>query len=146
MVNETRRPVPRARVRRIALRAGRLLRFSPNSRVTLITVTDRTIQAFNRRLRGENRPTDVLSFPLGSGRTPASLRRSLRADPDGWVRLGDVMISLDTAARQAAERSAGLSQEVSVLFAHGLLHLVGYDHERPREAERMSALARKLLS
>jgi len=73
---------------------------------------DASIRTLNQQFRGQDRPTDVLSFPSGE----AGYR-------------GDLAISLDTAARQARTRHHGLDQEVRVLLLHGLLHLAGYDHE-----------------
>jgi probable rRNA maturation factor len=92
----------------------------------------------NREWRGVDRPTDVLAFAQaeGPGGAPAGL-------------LGDVVISIDTARRQAAERRAALGAELDRLLIHGVLHLVGYDHERSAaEARRMrrreNDLARRL--
>jgi probable rRNA maturation factor len=79
-------------------------------------VDDRTMQRLNAGFRGVDQPTDVLSFPAG--------------EPGGRPRiLGDIAISLDTAARQAAEHGHSTGTELRVLALHGLLHLLGYDHE-----------------
>lgn len=75
--------------------------------------TDTAIQALNAKWRGVDAPTDVLSFP--------------QDDPDRVV-LGDVVVSVETAARQAAERSVTLRDEIRILLVHGVLHLLGYDH------------------
>ena len=86
------------------------------------------------RYRGQDRPTDVLAF----GVDPEDRQR------DGV--LGDVVISLDTAARQAKERGVGVHDEVRVLLVHGILHLLDYDHERSAaEARRMFARQRRLV-
>jgi probable rRNA maturation factor len=77
--------------------------------VTVLLTTDLTIRRLNREFRGQNKATDVLSFPA-----------------DG---LGDLAISVHTALRQAVEQGHSLSIEVKVLILHGLLHLAGYDHE-----------------
>jgi probable rRNA maturation factor len=89
---------------------------------------DAMIHDLNRRYRQQNRPTDVLAFPLADAR---------------W--LGDVVISLDTAARQARTRRRTLLAEVTLLLAHGLLHLVGHDHHTVAEKRRMDAASRDLL-
>lgn len=97
--------------------------------------TDRRIRTLNRRWRHRDRPTDVLSFPAGE------------ALP-GWrgpFLLGDVVISLDTARRQAREAAGRLGGELDRYLAHGLLHLLGHDHLRPGEARRMAALEERLL-
>jgi probable rRNA maturation factor len=126
--------------------------------LSVLLTDDDFIRGLNQEHRGKDRPTDVLAFPLdedvdggkpagplpakqGKKRAPsprtakrarASHRAELRADP----MLGDVIISLDTAARQARERRHSLLDEVCFLLAHGLLHLVGYDHETD-EQERV---------
>ena len=92
------------------------------------------MRRLNRDWRGKDRPTDVLSFAQAEGPGGA---------PPGL--LGDVVISLDTARRQAAERAAPLGAELDRLLIHGVLHLLGYDHERsPAEARRMQRRERAL--
>jgi rRNA maturation RNase YbeY len=126
---ERRPPFPLRAVRARALRmleaAGR-----GESQLSVLFTGDARIRALNRRWRGVDRPTDVLSFPLGETGC-----------------LGDVVISLETARRQAREHGHPLLAEVSVLLAHGILHLCGYDHERgPAEARRMRRKERALLA
>jgi probable rRNA maturation factor len=95
-------------------------------------VTDPTIHALNRQYRGKDKPTDVLSFPL--------------ADEIQPFLLGDVAISLDTAARQAQRRGHPLQEELQLLLIHGILHLLGYDHEVSRsEAIRMHRKEREVM-
>ena len=96
--------------------------------LSIALVSDREIRSLNRRWRGKDRPTDVLSFPLEE---PAAL--------------GDVVISIETARRQAREGGWPLSAELRRLLAHGILHCRGYDHERPADARRMAAAERRLL-
>jgi probable rRNA maturation factor len=99
-------------------------------------VGDGEIRRLNRDWRGKDRPTDVLSF---------SLREGDFGDVGGA--LGDVVISLETAARQAAERGAPIAQEVDRLLVHGILHLAGYDHEASaREERRMKRKERAVLA
>ena len=93
-------------------------------------VSDREMRALNRRWRGHDRSTDVLSFPQDEGR---------------GALLGDVVISVDTARRQAVAQGTTLGREAERLLIHGLLHLLGYDHERsPAEARRMQRRERLL--
>ena len=127
---------------RLARSARRLLRALGLERAELsvLLVSDREMRRLNHRWRGRDRPTDVLAFAQGEG--PA-------AAPDGL--LGDVVISVDTARCQAAERGETLGREGERLLIHGLLHLLGYDHERSAaDARRMQrrerALARLLAS
>jgi probable rRNA maturation factor len=107
--------------------------------LSLSFVGDRAIRSMNRTHRGYDRATDVLSFPLFEpGARP-------RREADGPERmLGDVVISLDTAARQAREYDASLRAEVERLLIHGILHLLGHDHERPDERSRMLRAERRL--
>jgi probable rRNA maturation factor len=94
--------------------------------LSVLLVTDRRIRTLNRRWRGKDRATDVLSFPL--------------SEPPGiGPLLGDVVISLDTAARRARAEGRPVSRELDRYLAHGVLHLLGYDHERPEEARVMAA-------
>jgi len=86
---------------------------------TIVFVSDRAIRLFNQRFRGRDTATDVLSFP--SGQT----KFERRADPN----LGDVVISVERAAAQAARHGLEFDREVAQLILHGLIHLCGYDHE-----------------
>ena len=108
--------------------------------VSLSLVGDAAIRRLNRDYRGKDRTTDVLSF--GTGR---SLSR--RKGGRGRARehpLGDVVISVDTARRQAAAYGATLEAELRRLLIHGVLHLMGHDHERAGDAARMRAQERRL--
>ncbi|WP_168734667.1 rRNA maturation RNase YbeY [Deinococcus sp. KSM4-11] len=85
--------------------------------VTVVLVGDRTIRTLKRETWGEDSATDVLSFPTWEP-----------GDPFMPPHLGDIVISLDTAARQAEARGHSLAHEVALLASHGLTHLVGHDH------------------
>lgn len=125
----------RAFLRDVAKRALRFLR-EEGSELSVALVDDPEIQRLNARHRRKDRPTDVLAFAQREGE--GVLETSL---------LGDVVISLPTAARQAAKRDASLEDELRVLLVHGILHLLGYDHERsPAEARRMFRKSRQVLS
>ena len=108
---------------------------------TVAVVRDRLIKKLNRRHRGVNKHTDVLSFGSGAA--------AVDAMPEGEfdLFLGDVVISADTAARQAAEAGHSVEREISELVIHGLLHLCGYDHDADSgEMNRLEVrLRRKLL-
>lgn len=103
--------------------------------LSLSLVGDRAIRRLNRTWRKKDKPTDVLSFPAGE----------LPRGTPGPRQLGDVVISLDTAKRQAKEYGRTLEQEMHRYLAHGLLHLLGHDHETTRDARKMAALEEKLL-
>jgi probable rRNA maturation factor len=103
--------------------------------LSILLCDDDTIQELNRRYRKKNKPTDVLAFPMNEGPGPS---------PNPGL-LGDVVISLPTATRQAAEHDRPIIDEVTFLLAHGLLHLVGYDHATRREEREMTARTETLL-
>lgn len=92
--------------------------------------SDREVRRWNRELRGKDRPTDVLSFPGEEG--PAGEPRHL----------GDILVSVPTARRQAAAAGHGVERELRLLLLHGLLHCLGYDHETDDGA--MERLERRL--
>jgi probable rRNA maturation factor len=108
---QRRRRVSAPRLRRVLLAAARALHVT--GEVALVLTGDRAVRALNARYRGKDKPTDVLSFP----------------GPGGEAGLGDIVISVDTAARHAREYGRTLPQELDVLALHGFLHVLGYDHE-----------------
>ena len=123
-----------ARLGRSARRLLRGLRLD-EAELSVVLVSDRRMRRLNREWRGRDRTTDVLSFSQREGDGPS---------PDGL--LGDVIISVDSARRQAAARGESLAREGERLLIHGLLHLLGYDHERSApEARRMQRKERALL-
>lgn len=102
--------------------------------LSLLLVDDAEIRALNAQWRGKDSATDVLSFPSGG---PEGLPVDV---------LGDVVISVDTARRQAAERGHSVEVELRVLLAHGLAHLLGHDHGDPAQAAAMAAVEAALLA
>lgn len=105
-----------------------------DSELSIALVDDAAIRALNAQWRGLSRATDVLSFSQLEGDF---------ADRRGRL-LGDVVISVETAAAQAAERHRSLDETVTRLLIHGVLHLLGHDHEADDEARRMRAEERRL--
>jgi probable rRNA maturation factor len=117
----------RARARRHLSALGR-----EDAALSVLLSGDRTLRSLNRRWRGIDRPTDVLSFPA--------------CDPAGsGPELGDLAISLDTATRRAARAGRTLATEVDRYLVHGLLHLLGHDHERAPDARAMAEAEDALL-
>ena len=104
------------------------------SELSVAIVLDDEIEALNFEHRGKRSPTDVLSFSLLEGE---------HSDQRGKL-LGDVIIGIETAARQARAAHRGLNEEVARLLIHGILHLLGWDHEESAEAKRMRAEERRL--
>jgi probable rRNA maturation factor len=127
-----------ARVKRVARRALEMLD-AAGDELSIALVDDDAIRSLNRDYRGKDRPTDVLAFAQLEGETAAKA-------PSAAPRLlGDVVISVPTAARQAANRHRRLELELTTLAIHGILHLLGYDHERsPADARRMFKKAREI--
>jgi probable rRNA maturation factor len=104
--------------------------------LSVLLTDDAQIRELNREHLGKDRATDVLAFPLDALDGAA---------PIGDRLLGDVVISLETAGKQAASRKRELAGEVRFLLAHGLLHLVGYDHASSEQKREMSAATRRLV-
>lgn len=106
--------------RRLKLRDGEL--------ITLVWADDSFIQGLNRDHRGQDRPTNVLSYP---------------SDMDD--ELGDLIFAVETIAQEAAAQGTPFDQHLKHLILHGSLHLLGYDHENEQEAETMEALEAEIL-
>lgn len=102
--------------------------------VSMALVDDDRIRELNCRFRGKDAPTDVLSFGMDDHEVPG--------EP---AVLGDIVISLETASREAPE-PGGLGRHAMVLAIHGLLHLLGYDHENDDDAREMEAREREILA
>lgn len=109
--------------------------------VAIILAGDSYLQELNRRFRGLDAPTDVLAFRMEE---PAAFEK-LEAEKEGAVALGDIYISLDRARDQAAAAGSSFEREVLTLAIHGLLHLLGYDHDSAAAAEIMKQRETDLL-
>lgn len=107
-----------------------------DAELSILLCDDKTIHPLNRDYRGKDKPTDVLSFAQREGEFAF-------VDDD---LLGDVIISIDTAIRQAMDRQHSVETELRVLLVHGILHLLGYDHIDNDEAEIMEAKEREILA
>ncbi len=99
--------------------------------VTILLTDDETQRDLNQRFRGKDATTNVLSFPAG-------------ANPE--AHLGDLSLAYGVCAREAAEQGKTLAAHLQHLVAHGVLHLLGYDHQEDAEAEAMEALERTILA
>ncbi len=127
--------------------------------LSLVLVSDRRMRALNKRYRNKDRTTDVLAFPLTPSHpsgAPIALPTAMGREGEGvgggahhsspTMLLGDVAISMETARRQASEFGHSLRDEVARLLVHGVLHLLGYDHERgPRDAALMARQEKAIL-
>jgi probable rRNA maturation factor len=123
--------------REVQTRASRMLRALklPRAELSVLLCDDARIQQLNRDFRHKDKPTDVLSFAMAEG----------EAVVGSSSMLGDVAISLPTARRQAEARGATLLDEVTMLLAHGVLHLLGFDHRTAAEDRRMRARTNALV-
>ena len=118
IVNRQRRKLDTKQWRDFGVKALRAIR-KDKPDVTIVFVSDEAIKTLNRKFRGQNQATDVLSFPTKAEPFEAENRKQL----------GDVVISVQRAAAQAKENGLSFSREIEQLILHGLLHLCGYDHE-----------------
>jgi probable rRNA maturation factor len=136
VVNRQRkRPIDCERWHAFTEKARKLTR-ADDADVTVAFVSDRAMRELNRMWRGKRATTDVLSFPAAQA----------EFEKAEGVSLGDVVVSIDQAERQAKEHRLSFENELAQLILHGLLHLCGYDHETDRgEMNRLERKLRKKL-
>lgn len=108
----------------------------PRSAITVLLTDDAQLQELNNAYRGINKPTDVLSFPVGDA----------MPGMEDDLQLGDIAISVPYAERQAYEGQHGLKSELQLLAVHGTLHLLGYDHMEPEEKLSMWGVQASILA
>jgi probable rRNA maturation factor len=126
-------PVIARRAAHAALGTARTRRLGE---LAVVLADDRLSRQLNRTWRGKNKPTNVLSFPAADG----------EARPKGAPRLlGDVILAGGVVAAEAEAQGKRLSAHLTHLVVHGVLHLLGHDHERDRDAQRMEALEIRIL-
>lgn len=101
--------------------------------ITLVLAGDAEVRELNRDYRGKDKPTNVLSFPDGSAH-------------GGLISLGDIIMAFETIEREAAEQGKKLSHHAQHLVVHGVLHLLGYDHENDADAEAMESREIRILA
>jgi len=136
-----RNPVPAAVLRRWAgevLRTAKGAPFARGCELSLVLAGDAKMRDLNRAYRRKDKTTDVLAFPLREGR---ALRRGL----PGSGALGDVVISVPQALRQAKAAGKAPRAEMALLLTHGILHLLGYDHATRAQEKRMFGLQDKIV-
>lgn len=120
----------------IAQKTHTKLNFTTPILATILLTNDARILELNSQFRNQNKPTNVLSFPSGE------------EEPDhenGKLYLGDIAISFETVSREAAEAQKTLNHHLTHMIVHGILHLLGYDHETDEEAEEMERLEIEIL-
>lgn len=109
--------------------------FPTGGEVSVVLGDDAMLHELNRAYRGIDKPTNVLSFPMDAHDTAR----------EAWM-VGEVAVALETTVREAAEEAKKAEDHLCHLVVHGVLHLLGYDHETDAEAERMEALEARLLA
>jgi len=106
----------------------------PRAELSILLTDDKQMERLNGMYRGKKRPTDVMAFAQREGEHSEQAGRLL----------GDVVVSIPTASRQATARGVALSDELTMLLAHGLLHLLGWDHQTVATDRRMGREAKRL--
>ncbi|MFZ3034653.1 MAG: rRNA maturation RNase YbeY [Parvibaculum sp.] len=129
-------------VRRAAEHAYVVAGPSQDAELCIVFGDDAFVQNLNKTYRGKDKPTNVLSFPTGD--IPVAVGAEVFADM-GPRLLGDVVLAQETIEREAAEQSKSFSDHLTHLVVHGVLHLLGQDHENDLEAEEMEAMERDIL-
>jgi probable rRNA maturation factor len=130
-----RRPTAKAIVKKAISAAAKAVS-TPPAELAIVLANDSSVQALNRKWRGKNAATNVLSFPaLGPGKgRPAS------------PYIGDIVIAYETTEREAIAEDKPFGHHLAHLAIHGFLHLLGYDHENQRDADKMERLERRILA
>jgi probable rRNA maturation factor len=126
---------------KIARSTFKELKIRPAFEVSVLITTNQMIKKLNLKYRKLNKPTDVLSFPAYSKQELIKLKASKQMS-----NLGDIVIAHQLAKSQAAEYGHSLKREISFLFVHGLLHLLGYDHNNKADEKKMFKLQDKILN
>ena len=132
-------------VQNVLRRTADLLELGPDVEISVLLVDNETIRTLNRDYRDKDAATDVLSFPMEE-ELPDETAPQIIGGPTERM-LGDLVISVERAVEQAAEYGHAVERELAFLTVHGLLHLLGYDHEQGPEAEiEMQAEEKRILS
>ena len=139
---EFREVVDEGWVRRIAQTVLKAEGVAPPYEVSLVFTDSEAVKQLNRDYRGVDEPTDVLAFYMLPQK---QVDNSFALPPDGVTRLGEVIISYPRAVEQAREQGHSPKRELALLVIHGILHLLGYDHEEPEEEAEMRTREKELL-
>ena len=128
--------------RKIAREVLKAESITPPYEMSLVFTDSETVQRLNRDYRGVDEPTDVLAFYM---LPQHGADADFVSPPDDITHLGEVIISYPKAEEQAKEQGHSTEQELTLLIIHGILHLLGYDHEKPEEEAKMKAREKELL-
>ena len=127
----------RKRLTKAAKKSLQVEQFGKSAEISIVLTDDEHIQELNREYREADRPTDVLAF--------SQLEGEGAEVPGERVALGDVVVSVDTAERQAADQGHALEDELDLLIIHGVLHLLGHDDETDADAADMRRREKRVL-
>lgn len=130
--------IHRRRIREIIKNIIQYLKVDEKTEISILFTDDKFIKSLNKKYRGINKSTDVLTFNLEEGdlKFPEVDKNKL---------LGDIVVSIETAQRQANNLNHNLEKELMILLIHGLLHLIGYDHEEDRDNKIMQVKENEIL-
>jgi probable rRNA maturation factor len=117
--------------------------YPESSEVTLLLVSDSEMGSYNERFLNRTGPTDVLAFPVEDLKPGVVPERDFNGPP---LLLGDIIVAPEYISRQAEEYGVSFEDEISLMVVHGLLHLLGYDHQDDDEAEAMELREREILA
>jgi probable rRNA maturation factor len=117
--------------------------FPESSEVTVLLVSDDEMGSYNQRFLTRSGPTDVLAFPVEDLKPGVAPERDVNDPP---LLLGDIIVAPEYIFRQAEEYGVTFDDEISLMVVHGLLHLLGYDHQTDDEAEMMETRERQILA
>jgi len=112
--------------------------------LSLLITDDATVHELNKKYRGKDKTTDVLSFALEADKR-GDASAGFVMPPGEMVHLGEVIVSYPKAVEQAAERKHPVEDELALLVVHGVLHLLGYDHDKPGREREMRSLEQRVL-
>ncbi|MCF7859843.1 MAG: rRNA maturation RNase YbeY [Candidatus Cloacimonetes bacterium] len=135
IINETDAEIDQRRIQKLVTYIIESERFTSDTILNIVFTDNAYIHELNKRFLDRDRPTDVLSFNLHTEYLPSELQI-----------LGDVYISVEKALEQAEDLKVQLQDELERLVAHGILHLIGYEHNDPEQQEKMEALTEKYLA
>jgi len=123
---------------------------SSNAELGLVIASQEKVRQLNRDYLGKDRPTDVIAFSMlpepSPQETPETDPLPFVVPPDGVLHLGEVIISYPQAVIQAEEHQHSVKREIAILIIHGILHLLGYEHDKPALRRQMTAREADILS
>lgn len=128
---------------RVLQKTAGILNLTADTEISVLLVDNETIQEFNRDYRGKDSVTDILSFPMEEDIEENSEPKVIGGP--GERMLGDIVISVEKAVEQAAEYGHSIERELAFLAVHGMLHLLGYDHEKNEAAKKIMQTEEKRI-